>query len=119
MDAPDEASLQIALVQRLRETVQERGIRPGDCAVLAGNRVDSYRWAGVLRAAGFATQDLEDYVGTTSDNVKVGTVKRADSSSPTSFCPACATGRRLAATVRTSWPGRSARRVGCASSSWP
>lgn len=52
-------------------------MRAGDCAVLTVTLEGAYHWSRILRAAGFSTVNLEDYDGTSSESIKVGTVKRA------------------------------------------
>lgn len=64
------------LVEAVRADIQ-RGARPGDMAVLVPTNLAAGRYAKVLRTAGLTIVSLEDYDGTTSDRVKVGTFKRA------------------------------------------
>lgn len=63
-----------ALVAALRELSD---VAADDIAVLTFDRKAARSWRGVLREAGFATTDLDDYAGERDDTVKVGTVHRA------------------------------------------
>lgn len=77
VDARDERSHDAALLTHLRELASEPGVSFGDCAVLASTRAVARRYARLLAAAGVPVVDLEDYDGTKSHRVKVGTFKRA------------------------------------------
>jgi hypothetical protein len=77
VDAPNVVSHDAALVQMIRDTSRLLGVSLGDLAVLAAHRRTVRTYAGVLRAAGIPTVELQDYDGRTSDAVKVGTFKRA------------------------------------------
>jgi superfamily I DNA/RNA helicase len=63
VDAADVASHDAALVQIIRDTAQLLGVSLGDLAVLAAHRRTVRTYAGVLRAAGIPTVDLQDYDG--------------------------------------------------------
>jgi len=70
--APDALSLDVALMQALRDG------RPfADAAVLTRTNRDAERFMALLARNDVATIDLLDYDGTPVDAVKVGTVKRA------------------------------------------
>lgn len=64
-----------ALLEELAGLI-DGGIPPGDVAVLSFNRRDVYALSGLLRAAGYELERLDDYAGRTSSKVKVGTVNR-------------------------------------------
>lgn len=65
------------MVERARAVLREVGTSPGDLGVLCVNRNGARRAAEALRRAGAEVIDLEKYDGTTSDAIKVGTIKRA------------------------------------------
>jgi hypothetical protein len=64
------------LVRALRAAA-ESGVRTGDMAVLVPDNLGARRWVAALSSAGVPAALLEDYDGTTSDAVKVGTYHRA------------------------------------------
>ncbi|GGC02353.1 nuclease-related domain-containing DEAD/DEAH box helicase [Cellulomonas carbonis] len=65
------------LVARARAVVREVGTRPGDVGVLCMSRRAAQRAAEALRADGAPVVMLEDYDGSQTDAVKIGTIKRA------------------------------------------
>jgi hypothetical protein len=73
----DRRSLEVALTNQVLGTIQNLGVPPGDMAVLVRTRAELDRYSSVLGRAGIPYVDLQDYDGTTSDHVKVGTFKRA------------------------------------------
>ena len=75
--AADRHSLEAALVSQIEQTQSYHGVPLGDLAVLVATRKDLEHYSAVLRRAGIACIDLRDYDGVTSDQVKVGTFKRA------------------------------------------
>jgi hypothetical protein len=74
--AADQPSLQIALVENLRDA-STSGFRFGDMAVLCETNHAASHWCRVLREAGIPVQPLRDYAGEPNGCVKVGTIKRA------------------------------------------
>jgi hypothetical protein len=75
--ADDQRSLEVALVRQIREATTQRGVAPGDMAVLVRTRRDLEHYEQVLGRAGVPCIDLMNYDGRTTDQVKVGTFKRA------------------------------------------
>lgn len=65
------------MVARVRALLREAGTRLGDIGVLCVTRSHAHAARNALTQSGIATIRLEDYAGTTSDAVKVGTIKRA------------------------------------------
>lgn len=65
------------LIGRVRSVLREVGTGPGDLGVLCVTRAGAQRAATTLRRAGIAVVRLEDYDGSQTDKVKVGTIKRA------------------------------------------
>lgn len=64
------------LIRALRAAIAD-GVRPGDIAVLTKHRREVDAWLVFLKAARIAAIALEDYDGTSSTAVKVGTYQRA------------------------------------------
>lgn len=77
VDQPDPVLHDAALLTAIRQHHDDLGVRYGDMALLADTNWKANRYHRVLRAAGIPTVDLEDYDGTTSEHVKVGTFHRA------------------------------------------
>lgn len=77
VEAADVTSHDIALVTRLRQSVDELGVRYGDMAVLAPSNALATRYAVLLASYGIPAVTLDSYDGTTSTAVKVGTFQRA------------------------------------------
>ncbi|MGI8899561.1 MAG: 3'-5' exonuclease [Nocardioides sp.] len=75
--ASSRRSLEVSLTKRILDTVAHLRVPLGDMAVLVHTRAELAHYAEVLRRAGIAHIDLQDYDGVTSDRVKVGTFKRA------------------------------------------
>lgn len=73
----DRHSLEVALTSQILSTIRHLAVPPGDMAVLVRTRAELDRYSSVLCRAGIPYVDLQDYDGTTSDRVKVGTFKRA------------------------------------------
>ena len=77
VDQPDPVLHDAALVTAIRQHHDDLGVRYGDMALLADTNWKANHYHRHLRAAGIPTVDLEDYDGTTSERVKVGTFHRA------------------------------------------
>ena len=75
--APDRHSLEAALVTQIEDAVARLKVSLGDMAVLVYTRAELEHYFAVLRRAGIPSIDLMDYDGHSSDQVKVGTFKRA------------------------------------------
>lgn len=75
--ARGQRSLEAALVTQVQDAVARLGISLGDLAVLVHTRAQVAHYAGVLLKAEVPHIDLMDYDGRASDQVKVGTFKRA------------------------------------------
>lgn len=73
-DSPEEHDA--LLLEQLTQAQQE-GVRFGDLAVLVPTRSLANRYVGLLRRAAVPAVSLEDYDGTPTEQVKVGTFKRA------------------------------------------
>ena len=73
----DRRSLDVALTRQIAQTIANLGVPPGDMAVLVRTRAELKHYSDVLRRAGIASVDLQEYDGLTSDRVKIGTFKRA------------------------------------------
>jgi len=71
------SQLDVALEQHIRSVAAEVGTSLGDCGVLVRSKLDAQRVREALARAGIACVDLEKYDGSSSDAVKVGTIKRA------------------------------------------
>lgn len=77
IDQPDRQLHDIALVTAVRQHHEELGVRLGDMAVLCETNWQADRYARLLQREGISCLSLEDYNGTTSEQVKVGTFHRA------------------------------------------
>jgi hypothetical protein len=75
--AEDLHSHDLALLDWVDRTTQVVGVGRGDVAVLAARHSTLRHCQSVLRGAGVPCLDLEDYDGTPSDAVRLGTFKRA------------------------------------------
>ena len=75
-DTVDQRSQREGLISHLR-WLMDRGIRPGDMAVLVSTNRGASEWKSALRDAEIPADLLLDYDGTTSDRVKIGTYQRA------------------------------------------
>lgn len=75
--ARDQKSLDAALLRRIIDTRDRLRVPLGDMAVLVFTRAQVVRYKAVLKRAGIPHVDLLDYDGVTTDQVKVGTFKRA------------------------------------------
>lgn len=71
------ASINAAMVDRIRSVTREIGTGTGDVAVLCATKRRATNAAAALTAAGLPTISLEDYTGAAVDAIKVGTIKRA------------------------------------------
>jgi len=77
VDQPDAIMHDAALVTAIRQHHDDLGVRYGDMALLADTNWKANYYHRHLRAAGIPTVDLEEYDGTTSERIKVGTFHRA------------------------------------------
>ncbi len=69
--------LAAALIRQITQTAGVLGTPLGDMAVLLERRYDVRFYSDVLTQAGIPHVELTDYDGTSSDRVKIGTIKRA------------------------------------------
>ncbi len=76
-DADDLASHDQALLDWIERTTQRVGVGLGDVGVLAARHRVLRHYQGLLTRHGVAWIDLEDWRGTPSDAVRLGTFKRA------------------------------------------
>lgn len=75
---PSRSEHDASVVAHVRARLEaDAGVGPGDIAVLALRHAHAREAAIALETAGIRTMDLEDYDGTTTPAVKIGTIKRA------------------------------------------
>ena len=77
VDQPDGVLHDVALVTAIRQHHAELGVRLGDMAVLCAANWQAARYLRLLQAEGIGCVSLEEYDGTTTEQVKVGTFHRA------------------------------------------
>ncbi len=77
VDQPDGQLHDLSLVTAVRQHHTELGVRLGDMAVLCTTNWKAAHYLRVLPAAGIDCAALENYDGTTTQQVKVGTFHRA------------------------------------------
>ncbi len=74
---PTAAEHDAAIVRRVRQAASNDDTSLGDIAVLCDTNYQVKKALALLKTAGVAAINLEDYEGTPVDRVKVGTIKRA------------------------------------------
>ena len=65
------------LVLAISESIEQLGDRAGDMAVLAATNALVDQYATLVSSLGYPTQKLQDYDGTPTSRVKIGTFQRA------------------------------------------
>lgn len=75
--ADSRRSLEVALTKQVADTVGLLRVPLGDMAVLVHTRAELVHYTTVLKRAAFPVVDLRDYDGVSSDQLKIGTFKRA------------------------------------------
>ncbi len=73
----DRAAHDAALLARVDEVLRLVGTGRGDVGILTATNPQADKVTAVLDAAGVPSVSLKHYVGTSSDRVRVGTIKRA------------------------------------------